>query len=150
MNHCHQISAAIKHFSNVNWQHWKFTTCPSELANGLQFLLLFSSTWNELTSMNNFANSTKKSIFAILVLFSAKYPFSKQKFQLYLLKWWKQILVAESWTTPRTPIACIKMNWEKEWNFYIIKKSLCECINEIVENTYIKKITKKTWSGFKG
>ena len=77
-----------------------------------------------------------------------KIPFFKT-FQLYLLKWWKQILVAESWTTPRTPIACIKMSWEKEWNFYIIKKSLCECINEIVENTS-KKLQKRLEVVLKG
>ena len=99
--------------------------------------------------MNNFANSTKKSIFAILVLFSAKDPFSKQKFKSNLLKWWKQILVAKSWTRPRTPIACNKMSWEKEWNFYIIKKSLCECINEIVENTS-KKLQKRLEVVLKG
>ena len=79
-------------FKNVNWQHWKCTTCPSELANGLQFLLLFSSTWNELTSMNNFANSTKKIHFCNLGVIFGKIPFFKTKIFVKMTRekksWW--------------------------------------------------------------
>ena len=56
--------------------------------------------------------------------------------------------MAESWMRP-PPIACSRMSSEKEWNFYIIKKSLCECINEIVENTS-KKLQKRLEVVLKG
>ena len=48
--------------------------------------------------------------------------------------------MAESWTSPR--FACIKMSWEKEWNFYIIKK-IFKWMHKWNCREYIKKNYKK-------